>query len=286
MVTETKKKTTPKKVTKKAAEKEPQTEGWDNKIIRLEKECVIAEGQYLKSKETTKELKTEFDGRVMILRSAIRAAYTPMPLFDNGNGKKEPPKKEDDKTPRTDKDALAQPLGPILSIDLAPKALEMIENAGMKTVGDMAKWTEGGGRLSDLKGIGPSKADKIVKALDAFWAKWRTDNPATPATPEKLGEDKKPETPPTTETILSALDGPIPLLATIFEAAGLAESYSAAFKASGLNTLGDLARWEETPMPFTSPARFKTIADIFGLDPARAKKAADAIHAFEKGAKE
>ena len=52
-----------------------------------------------------------------------------------------------------------------------PKSLkEKLKEQDFETVGHIADFTSKGKMLTDLKGIGPSKAEQIEQALEQVWA--------------------------------------------------------------------------------------------------------------------
>lgn len=55
-------------------------------------------------------------------------------------------------------------------LDLTDALCQTLEDADLRTVGDIADWSEQNKLLQDIQGVGDANADKIEKALDAFWA--------------------------------------------------------------------------------------------------------------------
>lgn len=51
--------------------------------------------------------------------------------------------------------------------------LKSLQNAGLNTVGELASYTKADKQLTDLKGVGPGKAEKIEARMIQFWQ----DNP-------------------------------------------------------------------------------------------------------------
>lgn len=52
---------------------------------------------------------------------------------------------------------------------LSDGVITKLYDAGMSTLGAMANWSSSGKRLTDLPGIGESKAAEIEDALESFW---------------------------------------------------------------------------------------------------------------------
>lgn len=48
----------------------------------------------------------------------------------------------------------------------------LYDHAKLRTVGDLAAWSSSGKLLTDIKGIGDTKAAEIEEALDCFWSDW------------------------------------------------------------------------------------------------------------------
>ncbi len=75
---------------------------------------------------------------------------------------------------------------PGLSFGTASK----LTDQGIKTVGNIADWSNGGKRLMDLDSIGEAKAAEIEEALDSFWIEWHRKTAARPE-PEKPARKRK-----------------------------------------------------------------------------------------------
>lgn len=58
---------------------------------------------------------------------------------------------------------------PISDLGLTGKLPESLEDAGIRTIGDLADYTAAGKLLTDISGIGRGKAEKIEKACEEFW---------------------------------------------------------------------------------------------------------------------
>lgn len=58
---------------------------------------------------------------------------------------------------------------PIAELELSDTIKLKLEEAGLTTVGDIAKHTRSGQPLTKIKGIGPAKAEEILNALSTFW---------------------------------------------------------------------------------------------------------------------
>lgn len=58
------------------------------------------------------------------------------------------------------------------------RTIEALAEQNLRTVGELAEWTEAGGRLSSLPGIGPATAERINAALELFWRKRKGGAPS------------------------------------------------------------------------------------------------------------
>ena len=67
---------------------------------------------------------------------------------------------------------------PISELGLTGKLPESLEDAGIKTMGDLADYTAAGKLLTDITGIGQGKAEKIEKACEEFWGRQKLLQPA------------------------------------------------------------------------------------------------------------
>lgn len=58
---------------------------------------------------------------------------------------------------------------PISHLQLAEGITKSLTEAGIETVGAMADYSSGGKALTDIKGIGPGKAEQIENRMTEFW---------------------------------------------------------------------------------------------------------------------
>lgn len=103
-----------------------------------------------------------------------RGPYQPT-LFDQPNvnhptDQPEPPHPVDpDATPSVSADETVKLSTPIVELGL-PKGIESaLLEAGLSTVGEIASYTEQGNDLTDIKGIGEGKAERIRNAIASVW---------------------------------------------------------------------------------------------------------------------
>ena len=103
-----------------------------------------------------------------------RGPYQPT-LFDQPNinhpaDQPEPPHPVDpDATPSVSADESVKLSTPIVELGL-PKGVESaLLEAGLSTVGEIASYTEKGNDLTDIKGIGVTKAEQIQNAMASVW---------------------------------------------------------------------------------------------------------------------
>lgn len=109
---------------------------------------------------TLKERKEEYDGAVAQLLSMIRDASDPQPrLFDPFADDKGASEGDE-----TWKDVRVESLG------LSQSIVDLLHNADIQTIGDIHAWgSEKRKSLTDIKGVGASKAEEIENALMSFW---------------------------------------------------------------------------------------------------------------------
>lgn len=59
---------------------------------------------------------------------------------------------------------------PIVELESLPQPIkDKLLDAGISTVGELADYTSQGNQLTDIKGIGAAKAEKIEAAMEKFW---------------------------------------------------------------------------------------------------------------------
>ena len=108
-----------------------------------------------------------------------------------------------DAIPPTDDSWMAVPLSEALA-GLPPGLLGKLEDAELKTMGDLAAWNKLH-VLTDIPGVGKEKAKKIEDALEEFW---KARAPKTDVQQEMLAAEDGPATiapwPPTEETASQA----------------------------------------------------------------------------------
>ena len=134
-----------------------------------------------RAKRELKSAKTELEEYDAELFDFIsRGPYQPT-LFDQPNvnhptDQQEPPHPVDpDATPSIPSDQSSDESvklsTPIIELGF-PKGIESaLLDAGLSTVGEIATYTEQGSDLTDIKGIGEGKAEKIRNAMAALWGK-------------------------------------------------------------------------------------------------------------------
>lgn len=56
---------------------------------------------------------------------------------------------------------------------LSEKTCDLMDEAGVRTIGALADWNRESNRLTDIPGIGQAKATEIEEVMDQFWADWQ-----------------------------------------------------------------------------------------------------------------
>lgn len=124
----------------------------------IESELSRLEDAIAATKEELKELREEFDDNVQKLRDLVRNGPAQPTLFDQSASI--------DTTMSPERDGLATP---IVELGLPAGIVNALLEAGLSTVGEIAKYTEDGNYLPSIKGIGESKAKKIRDAMAKVW---------------------------------------------------------------------------------------------------------------------
>lgn len=73
-------------------------------------------------------------------------------------------------------------------VGLPADVSRLLMEAKLKTLGAFADWVRQGNDVTDIKGMGEGRAEKLMKALDEFWAKQQFKNDD-----EKKGGPSDPE---------------------------------------------------------------------------------------------
>lgn len=144
-------------------------------IEALEDEVAIAEREYRDAKEAAKEAREIYDGKVLDLRRAIRAAKNDQdrPLL---NGVKHDDWSDDDQVRIKESVATATPdawrLASLDVLGLPPKLAELLAENSVETIGQLEDLRAAPKGLRGVKGIGPAKVDLIEDAV----IKWLSEN--------------------------------------------------------------------------------------------------------------
>lgn len=133
---------------------------------------------YLKAKREAKLAKESWEASRDELEEIIKASKEDMPLFDSPAPRDEA---SSDEGP-------AEKSEPIIDDEWKSVPTEMLElsasirgklaEAGITTVGQLAAWTMGGKKITDIPGIGPAAEDEIDNATAQFWLKRSQDGRA------------------------------------------------------------------------------------------------------------
>ncbi len=173
--------------TDEPAAKETKTSDQRMEQIAAARLVVIeAESDYLEKKEEAKRANDTFSAAQTRLMLTIDE--DPEPLFDS------PPSKngaaDTDVADDSWRDADIDGLG------LADGVVNALREAGLDTIRKIGDYTEKGGRLIDVKGVGKSKVDKISDALEQYFAEMQQkqmfDSGETEA--DEAGETDPPDT--------------------------------------------------------------------------------------------
>jgi hypothetical protein len=162
----------------------------ERKVLRANMEVCRLHIAHLEAAEITKSAKKSWEAAAEGLQKLISRIGEKLPLFDRD---------EDDEssgasaTATNDGSEDWRDVGiDILSTHGCSEAtVNRLDKYEIATIGDLADWTAGTGRLThtpkhltDIPGIGAKAAEKIESALEGFWAVW----PKTESKPAKEAE--------------------------------------------------------------------------------------------------
>ena len=147
------------------------------RIRKQESRVAVAENEVEWRKESLKEAKAQFEGEVSMLRRLICQRDEKLPLFDLQTKKTEsaPEPAVVTEPSATESAPASAPADDswreveISSLDIADSLASKLYEASIETIGDLADWQSSGKQLTDIKGVGAAKADKIADAMEAFW---------------------------------------------------------------------------------------------------------------------
>lgn len=144
----------------------PNTSGWtDNEVSRLyelQTRCDASEQEWSALKKSAGEAKKSYDSDVHALLRFIRGLNSDQdrPLLTGQDG-----------AGVTVDDLLLTALDDVLSASDAA----VLRRAGMATVGDIAKFSQGDAELTEISGVGEKTAERINEALVRCWQEHPVD---------------------------------------------------------------------------------------------------------------
>lgn len=121
--------------------------------------------------------KVAFEGAQDELNYFIKGLDEEYPLFDR-KAQDAPPTGVVSDPSEGDQSWRSAPILELGGHGLAPAVLMKLAEDGIGTMGTLADHTNSGKLLTDIPGVGPSKAEAIEKALEGFWAARRTPTDA------------------------------------------------------------------------------------------------------------
>ena len=123
-------------------------------IMDAERRVADAEAEMNAAKEELKNAKTTFDAAVSRLRSIITSTRDGQPELPFGESEAQAPESWRDV--------------PLATLDIPDPSLKLLAESGIGTIGELSDWTAHRG-ICGVKGIGASKANVIMNALEVFW---------------------------------------------------------------------------------------------------------------------
>lgn len=147
------------------------------RIRKQESAVALAECEVEDRKESLKAAKERLEEEVTALRRLIRQRDERLPLFDQNLEESNAVQGDSvivdvrhEPHPDDTHDPDAWRAVEISALDLPDSLVEKLYESEISTIGDLADYQTRGNQLTDLKGIGQAKADKIADALEKFWA--------------------------------------------------------------------------------------------------------------------
>lgn len=133
--------------------------------IREQEQLVAAcEDRLTDAKEEVKECRERFDVEVAKLRGLIRGSQEKHPLFDESS-----PIATESLSHKNDGKLADWRDVEISALNVPDSLATKLYESSIETIGDLVDWQSVGKTLTDIKGVGQSKADKIADALEEFW---------------------------------------------------------------------------------------------------------------------
>lgn len=175
------------KGTAETGDAEPESlAAWESDLLarirKQESRVSMAESEVDWRKESLKEAKASFEGEVSLLRKLICQRDEKLPLFDGpkatGSATPSVAEEKNDNAAAEEESQAAEPSQTpdeswreveISSLDIADSLATKLYESSIETIGDLTDWQSSGKQLTDIKGVGQAKADKIADAMEAFW---------------------------------------------------------------------------------------------------------------------
>lgn len=139
---------------------------WAERVRQANKWVAEAEDVWNAKKDEAKAAKDAYELRVAELRAIIDRTEQPT-LYDGVDGDESA-----DTPPANGEGWRHVDIHKLADHGLSESTCQLLHDAGYEQIGMLATWTEAGRRLSDIKGVGESKAEKISDALSSFWRSW------------------------------------------------------------------------------------------------------------------
>lgn len=142
------------------------------RVIALKQSVFEKRMEMLEAQEIAKDKKKVYEAEVESLLSYINGLSQQYPLFDRQQPAGEPAADGPDAAapPAPEESWRDVPISDLGPLGIPDGLLEALVEQGLHTIGLLADYTASDKRLTDLKGVGPAKAEKIEHALERFWA--------------------------------------------------------------------------------------------------------------------
>jgi hypothetical protein len=196
-----------------------------------------------------KEAKKKLERIDIKLLDVNRSLVEELPLFDRAaltaKNRTEPVAEtsvaEKSAPARPDESWRLVPVAVLEGFGLSVGVTAKLKDAGLYSIGSIADWTASGKRLTDLAGIGETKADAIEWALAGFWEARRTEEKHLAG--ELGGKVVIEESTPDDGPVVSPADRPAWRAIRFDSLPGLSREMICVLASDVGETVGDLVSW-------------------------------------------
>lgn len=164
-------------------------------LVAMNRETVKAHAKFLALKEECAAAKKAYETKQLAVQEALGNYGQSLPLFDGVASATEGEHETDGEVIDVEfipgipalPGSSAPPIGPKFSpppeawrdetitslvhrYGFSEKTADLLDEAGIRTIGSLADWNRERNRLTDIPGIGQAKATEIEEIMDQFWS--------------------------------------------------------------------------------------------------------------------